>query len=131
MLPRPGSGLRHWGGLGAYARDASARRAERAILAHVAAHLRHLLRRLRAPSEWEDDARYGALASSLGLRVLDKDKILDWLVASDGGIFSFGDARFHGSTGALSLNKPIVGMTAISTGRHYLLVASDGGTFGF
>ena len=22
-----------------------------------------------------------------------------WLVASDGGIFSFGDARFHGSTG--------------------------------
>jgi len=35
-----------------------------------------------------------------------------WLVASDGGVFSFGDAAFHGSTGALSLNKPIVAMAA-------------------
>ena len=24
-----------------------------------------------------------------------------WLVASDGGIFAFGDAAFHGSTGSL------------------------------
>jgi hypothetical protein len=35
-----------------------------------------------------------------------------WLVASDGGVFNFGDAGFHGSTGALSLNKPIIGMAA-------------------
>jgi hypothetical protein len=34
------------------------------------------------------------------------------LVASDGGIFSFGDAGFHGSTGAMTLNKPVVGMAA-------------------
>jgi hypothetical protein len=34
-----------------------------------------------------------------------------WLVASDGGIFSFGDARFHGSTGGIHLNQPIVGMS--------------------
>jgi len=33
-------------------------------------------------------------------------------VASDGGIFSYGDAVFHGSTGSLTLNKPIVGMSA-------------------
>jgi len=33
-----------------------------------------------------------------------------WLVASDGGIFTFGDAQFYGSTGALTLNKPIVGI---------------------
>jgi hypothetical protein len=33
-----------------------------------------------------------------------------WLVASDGGIFAFGDAAFAGSTGSLTLNKPIVGM---------------------
>jgi hypothetical protein len=26
-----------------------------------------------------------------------------WLVASDGGIFAFGDAGFHGSTGAIHL----------------------------
>jgi hypothetical protein len=36
-----------------------------------------------------------------------------WLVASDGGIFSYGDAQFYGSTGALTLNKPIVGMAAL------------------
>ena len=34
-----------------------------------------------------------------------------WLVASDGGIFSYGDAQFYGSTGAIRLNAPIVGMT--------------------
>ncbi|MHB8220786.1 MAG: hypothetical protein ACYDHU_10780, partial [Acidimicrobiales bacterium] len=41
-----------------------------------------------------------------------------WLVASDGGIFSFGAARFYGSTGSMVLNRPIVGMTAatISSG---------------
>jgi hypothetical protein len=32
-----------------------------------------------------------------------------WLIASDGGVFSFGDAVFYGSTGAIVLNKPIVG----------------------
>src|SRR5262245_11198261 len=34
-----------------------------------------------------------------------------WLVGADGGIFAFGDARFAGSTGALRLNRPVVGMT--------------------
>ena len=52
-----------------------------------------------------------------------------WLVASDGGVFSFGDARFHGSTGAMGLNKPIVGMAATPDGGGYWLVASDGGVF--
>jgi hypothetical protein len=33
-----------------------------------------------------------------------------WLVASDGGIFAFGDAAFEGSTGNITLNRPIVGM---------------------
>jgi uncharacterized protein YkwD len=54
-----------------------------------------------------------------------------WLVASDGGIFAFGDARFHGSTGALTLARPIVGMAAAPTGSGYWLVASDGGVFAF
>ena len=35
-----------------------------------------------------------------------------WFVASDGGIFAFGDAAFFGSAGSLTLNKPIVGMAA-------------------
>jgi hypothetical protein len=54
-----------------------------------------------------------------------------WLVASDGGIFSFGDAGFFGSTGAIKLNKPIVGMAPTATGKGYWLVASDGGIFSF
>ena len=37
-----------------------------------------------------------------------------WLVASDGGIFSFGDAAYAGSTGAVALNEPIVGMAGLS-----------------
>ena len=35
-----------------------------------------------------------------------------WLVAADGGIFTFGDAAFFGSTGGEPLNQPIVGMAA-------------------
>ena len=54
-----------------------------------------------------------------------------WLVASDGGIFSFGDAGFFGSTGAIRLNQPIVGMAATPSGRGYWFVASDGGMFSF
>jgi uncharacterized protein YkwD len=54
-----------------------------------------------------------------------------WLVARDGGIFSFGDARFYGSTGAIRLNQPIVGMAATGDGRGYWMVARDGGIFSF
>jgi sugar lactone lactonase YvrE len=54
-----------------------------------------------------------------------------WLVASDGGIFAFGDAAFLGSTGAIPLNKPIVAMAPTPTGHGYWLVASDGGIFAF
>jgi len=35
-----------------------------------------------------------------------------WLVASDGGVFPFGDAPGLGSTGGMALNKPFVGMAA-------------------
>ena len=54
-----------------------------------------------------------------------------WLVASDGGIFTFGDATFYGSTGGLHLNKPIVGMASTPSGKGYWLVASDGGIFNY
>jgi hypothetical protein len=46
-------------------------------------------------------------------------------------VFSFGDARFHGSTGKLRLNKPIVGISPTPDNRGYWLVASDGGVFAF
>ncbi len=54
-----------------------------------------------------------------------------WLVASDGGVFTFGDAGYFGSTGDLRLNRPIVGMAPTPDGRGYWLVASDGGVFCF
>jgi SpoIID/LytB domain protein len=55
-----------------------------------------------------------------------------WMAASDGGVFSFGDARKDlGSLGGKPLNKPIVGMAATTTGNGFYLVASDGGIFTF
>jgi uncharacterized membrane protein YgdD (TMEM256/DUF423 family) len=54
-----------------------------------------------------------------------------WTAASDGGVFAYGSAHFHGSLGALHLNAPVVGMAATPDGGGYWLVASDGGVFAF
>jgi hypothetical protein len=54
-----------------------------------------------------------------------------WEVASDGGIFSFGSAVFHGSMGGQPLNKPIVGMAPGPPGSGYWELAADGGVFSF
>jgi hypothetical protein len=35
-----------------------------------------------------------------------------WLVGADGGVFAFGDARFHGSLAGTRLSGPVVGATA-------------------
>ncbi len=52
-------------------------------------------------------------------------------VASDGGVFAFGDADFLGSMGGRSLVAPIVGLAITPDGHGYLEVASDGGVFAF
>src|SRR6185437_3266362 len=54
-----------------------------------------------------------------------------WLVAADGGVFTFGDAGFFGSAGNIALNQPIVGMASPPDGNGYWLVAADGGVFTF
>jgi hypothetical protein len=54
-----------------------------------------------------------------------------WLVGTDGGIFSYGAAKFFGSTGNIKLNEPVAGMAATPDGRGYWMVASDGGIFSF
>ena len=54
-----------------------------------------------------------------------------WLVASDGGVFSFGRAHFAGSTGGIRLAAPVVGLLPTPTGRGYWLAAADGGVFAF
>ncbi|MGH9040133.1 MAG: Calx-beta domain-containing protein, partial [Acidimicrobiia bacterium] len=63
--------------------------------------------------------------------ILDDDKAGYVLVATDGGMFTFGVADFSGSTGSVKLNQPIVGMAAHPSGRGYWLVAADGGIFSF
>ena len=52
-------------------------------------------------------------------------------MAADGGVFTYGDAPFLGSTGAVRLRQPIVGMAATAAGRGYWLAAADGGVFAF
>jgi len=54
-----------------------------------------------------------------------------WLVGTDGGIFSYGAAKFLGSTGNIKLNQPVVGMASTPDGRGYWMVASDGGIFSY
>jgi hypothetical protein len=54
-----------------------------------------------------------------------------WLVGSDGGIFTEGNAQFYGSTGNLRLQRPVVGITPTTDRAGYWLVASDGGIFSF
>ncbi|MDP9419615.1 MAG: hypothetical protein M3P53_05630 [Actinomycetota bacterium] len=54
-----------------------------------------------------------------------------YLVASDGGVFAFGDARFVGSMGGQGLNAPVRSLVPDGDGRGYWLVASDGGIFAF
>ncbi|MEJ7787016.1 MAG: hypothetical protein WKF96_19620 [Solirubrobacteraceae bacterium] len=54
-----------------------------------------------------------------------------WVANSDGGVFSFGDARFHGSLGGVPLSSPIVGIAATPDGGGYWLVGGDGGVLAF
>src|SRR6202035_3874955 len=48
-----------------------------------------------------------------------------WLVGSDGGIFTFGSAQFHGSTGSLHLQRPVTGIVPTTDRGGYWLDASD------
>jgi len=66
-----------------------------------------------------------------------------WLDASDGGVFSFGDAGFYGSIPGLGIRPagspgvgrklaaPVVGMVPSADGGGYFMVAADGGVFAF
>ena len=54
-----------------------------------------------------------------------------WEVASDGGIFSFGDAPFYGSLGGQELAAPVVGMAATPDGKGYWEVETNGDVYNF
>ncbi len=53
------------------------------------------------------------------------------MVGTDGGVFTFGNLPFCGSTGAISLNQPVVGIALSHDGGGYWTVARDGGVFAF
>ena len=52
-------------------------------------------------------------------------------VASDGGVFTFGDAGFFGSTGNAPPYFPITGMATTPDGRGYWLVTLTGQVYAF
>jgi hypothetical protein len=53
-----------------------------------------------------------------------------WLGATEGGVFAFGVAAFHGSSANMHLNAPVVGIARTPAGGYWL-VGSDGGVFSF
>jgi hypothetical protein len=80
-----------------------------------------------------DAADAGSLAAPIvGITPTADDRGY-WEVASDGGMFSFGDAPFAGSMGGHYLARPIVAMAPSKSGggSGYYEVASDGGIFAF
>jgi len=53
-----------------------------------------------------------------------------WLVASDGGIFCFGDAQFAGSLGNLNVGD-VIGMKRNDAGTGYWIFRADGSVYSF
>ena len=53
------------------------------------------------------------------------------LLGRDGGIFTFGNAKYYGSTGGKRLNAPVRDLTLTADGHGYWFVAADGGVFSF
>ena len=54
-----------------------------------------------------------------------------WLVASDGGIFTYGDGNFFGSAGGCGSRPRSSAWRPPAVGAGYWEVASDGGIFMF
>ncbi|MHB1910932.1 MAG: hypothetical protein ACYCTI_02630 [Acidimicrobiales bacterium] len=54
-----------------------------------------------------------------------------WMAGSDGGIFSFGSAAFHGSAGGTRQASPVVGMASTPDHGGYWLVGADGAVLAY
>ncbi|HVF75618.1 MAG TPA: N-acetylmuramoyl-L-alanine amidase [Acidimicrobiales bacterium] len=54
-----------------------------------------------------------------------------WTAASDGRVYAFGEAPFHGSMEGKRMNAPVIAMTTTPNGGGYWLLGSDGGIFSF
>ena len=92
--------------------------------------------RLRAKTPIEADfvglrTESGVATSRYFVGMAAADSAGYWLVARDGGVFTFGGKEFFGSMGGRPLNAAVVGMAPRSTGDGYWLVAADGGIFAY
>ena len=54
-----------------------------------------------------------------------------WFVASDGGVFAYGDAGFLGSAGGTAIGRPGRRDGRRPGHRGYWLVGTDGGVFAY
>ena len=54
-----------------------------------------------------------------------------WLIASDGGLFAYGDAAFHGSLGSSPPPTPIVGVAPSTDGGGYWMLEANGTVHAF
>jgi hypothetical protein len=54
-----------------------------------------------------------------------------WLVGSDGGVFTYGDAAYDGSVPGqgISAQAPVVGITTTPTGSGYWLAGANGAVY--
>ena len=80
---------------------------------------------------WLNSGAPGHLNSPIVAMAATPDAKGYWNVAADGGMFSFGNAGFHGSMGGRPLARSVVGMAPTPSGNGYWEVASDGGLFAF
>ena len=84
-----------------------------------------------APGVVSTSGRAAALGGAIAAVAPTPDGKGLWLVGSDGGVLTDGDAPYLGSMGGTRLTAPVVGMAATPDGRGYWLVAADGGIFSF
>ena len=49
-----------------------------------------------------------------------------WLFARDGGVFTFGDAKFYGSAASMHLTSPVVAMQRTLDGQGYWMLTRNG-----
>lgn len=83
---------------------------------------------------WKGDARGLDLVSPIVAFAQTPGGRGYWLVSADGGVFTYGDARFFGSMAGKPLAAPVIGIAPrLTTGRvaGYVLLAADGGCFNF
>ena len=82
-----------------------------------------------------DATPYGAPAGQLNAPVVGMASTPDgkgyWLVAADGGVFTYGDAGFYGSEGASGVRTPFVGIARTPDGHGYWVAGVRGNVYPF